>query len=383
AVVAVAVGTTPGGFFRRVFGMGRQQIAAILAVSSLVGVLAWTHSACSQDDARGRAKGIDVHMHLLPAPGPRGTGPSFDAAADNLVATMDRLGIEQAIVMPPPQRAGQPGGYSSESLLPALRKHAGRLVLGAGGGELSPMILATAVDGVTPAIRREFEEKAEALVRAGARAFGEMAVLHFSFNERHPFLQVPPDHPLFLLLADIAARHGRPIDLHWEAVPAEMATPEPLRRISPNNPERVTANVPGLERLLEHNRKAQIVLVHGGWDNTGFQTPELLRRLLGRHPNLFCALKFVRPSYERFRAGNHLAGADLKPEAAWVKLIGDFPDRFVVGADEFIVPAEARGGGSARRGPPSFEDTWTVIEGLPAAVRAQVGRENAVRIYGL
>ena len=34
---------------------------------------------------------------------------------------------------------------------------------------------------------------------------------------------LPPDHPLYLLLADIAAQHGVPIDLHMEAVPADDA----------------------------------------------------------------------------------------------------------------------------------------------------------------
>ncbi len=29
----------------------------------------------------------------------------------------------------------------------------------------------------------------------------------------------PPDHPLFLVLAEVAAKYGIPIDLHMEAVP--------------------------------------------------------------------------------------------------------------------------------------------------------------------
>ena len=378
-------------------------------------------TAAAQDTPAPAMRYVDVHMHLIgePASGggqaagelprtprpdrrppggkpPRGKPPrpggpgagegasgpalNYDAAADRLVAEMDRLGIEKAIVMPPPQTPAQPGGYSYAQLLPALRKHPGRLVLGAGGGELSPLLTGTDPSAVTPAVREEFERKAEAIVRDGARAFGEMAILHFSFNPRHVFFQVAPDHPLFLQLADIAARHGIPIDLHWEAVPEDMATPDAVAKRSPNNPARVKSNVPGLERLLAHNRKAKIVLVHVGWDNTGAQTVGLLRRLLTEHPNVFCALKYVRKEFEPFGQGNQMAaGGKILPEG--VKLIGEFPDRFVVGADEFILP-DAAGEGD-RRGPPSFEDTWSIIDQLPPDLRTKVGRVNAMRIYGL
>jgi len=341
---------------------------------------------------------IDVHMHLIGAPGrgdaresrrpppgggePQGhggTAKNYDGSADNLVAVMDRLGIQKAIVMPPPQSPNQRGGYTYRDLLGAIRSHPGRLLLGAGGGELSPILVGTDSADVTPAIRSEFERKAREIVRDGARVFGEMAILHFSFQQGHVFHQTPPDHPLYLLLADIAARHGIPIDLHWEAVPLDQSTPKALIERSSNNPLRISATIPGLERLLAHNRGAKVVLVHVGWDNTGHQTVELLRRLLAAHPNLFCGLKFVRQRYEPFGRGNKMADENLRIRSEWVRLIADFPDRFVGGADEFITPGE----NSGRRGPPSFEDTWSVIGQLPADLRAKVGRENAARIYGL
>ena len=53
----------------------------------------------------------------------------------------------------------------------------------------------------------------------GAAGFGEMAAEHFSGGTPYQF--APPDHPLFLLLADIAARHDVPIDQHMNAVPRD------------------------------------------------------------------------------------------------------------------------------------------------------------------
>ncbi|MBI2264126.1 MAG: amidohydrolase family protein [Armatimonadetes bacterium] len=348
----------------------------------------------------GTPKGyIDVHMHLRaqgraaggqrsPGPGRRpplearqgrhGGNQDLAAAADNLISIMDRLGIAKAIILPPPQKPGQQGAHTYKNQLGAIRSHPDRLVLGAGGGELNPIIQGTDPSSVTPAIRAEFERKAEEIIRDGAHVFGEMTCLHFSFGQTHVFEQVPPDHPLFLLLADIAAKNNIPIDLHWEAVPEEMATPQALIERSSNNPARVQATVPGLERLLSHNRKARIVVVHVGWDNTGYQTVDLLRRLLKTHPNLYCGLKFVRKQYEPFQRGNNMADQNLRIKPEWVQLMSDFSDRFVVGADEFVGTQGSKG-----HGPPSLEDTWTIIEQLPAAVRTKVGRDNAARIYGL
>jgi hypothetical protein len=65
------------------------------------------------------------------------------------------------------------------------------------------MIIGNSSDAVTDSLRQEFEQKAFQAIKDGAKVFGEMAALHFSFSQRHGFSQTPADHPLFLLLADI------------------------------------------------------------------------------------------------------------------------------------------------------------------------------------
>ena len=104
---------------------------------------------------------------------------------------------------------------------------------------------------------RDFRREAEAIVKAGAVGFGEIAAEHFSSGRgNHPYESTRPDHPLLLALADIAAEHDMPIDLHMEAVPQDM--PFPGRRAGGANPENLKENISGLERLLAHNRNARI-----------------------------------------------------------------------------------------------------------------------------
>ncbi|MBI4025958.1 MAG: amidohydrolase family protein [Verrucomicrobia bacterium] len=389
--------------------------AMLFAVSSAV-----RGEVPANSQGRGMADGyIDVHMHLdgmyrqdgggqSSAKGPGMSGPGkmgrraqtgrgterpsggegrprggmvkdYETAADHLIVMMDKCGVAKAVVMPPPQVANQHGGYTCKDLLGAIRRHPQRLALAGGGGELGPIIMGTASSAVTPAIRAGFERKADDIIRDGARAFGEMTALHFSLHQGHPFEQAPADHPLFLLLADIAARYDVPIDLHMEAATEDMPLPQRLGGRSSANPSVIQATIPPFERLLAHNRKTRIVWQHIGWDNTGQMTPALVRRLLEAHPNLYLAMKSVQTKWEPFRIGLTILDEQVCIRAEWVGLIRDHPDRFMIGADEFVgIP-----GRTTRKGPPCFENTWAIPGQLPAELRDKVGRENAARVYRL
>lgn len=383
-------------------------------IKSLAVILCFVLLLSHPANAQNSAGFIDVHMHLSgdsnqsgsgrppgpmrkmgpgnrpgrPFPGGKpgaGSGSSlvrdYGAPAEALIAMMDDLGIAKAVIMPPPQRSTeQLGAYTYKDLLPAIKKYPGRLVLGAGGGSLSPMIIGNAPDAITDALRQEFERKALKLIEDGTKVFGEMAALHFSFNQRHGFSQVPADHPLFLLLADIAAKNDIPIDLHMEAVPKDQNLPAKLVGVSPNNPSTIKAALPGFESLLTHNRKARIVWQHVGWDNTGHMNVDLLRRLLTTHSNLYMALKVVAKDKESFRyTDNDILDDAGKVRSEWLTLFKEFPDRFVIGADEFVGTA----GKPRRTGPPSLNETWSLIKQLPKNLQTKIGRENAARIYHL
>ena len=72
-----------------------------------------------------------------------------------------------------------------------------------------------------------------------------------------------------------------------------------------------------------------------------------------------------------------MVDADWKITPAWLALFKRFPDRILVGGDEFI------SGGAGRRMPQSFEETWQIMDQLPKALREKIGRSNAARVYNL
>ena len=338
---------------------------------------------------------IDIHMHVsnqtLPGakrrrPGSQRTPVEFQdedylTCAENMIALMDRYGIEKAVVLPQPRISGQKGYYDYRKLLPAIRKYKGRLILSAGGGILNSMIHGTEPSRVTDKIRSQFKEEALSIIRDGAKGFGELAVMHVSLNPNHVFEEVSPDHPLFLLLSDIAGEHGMPIDIHMEALVTDTPAPNNLRQISTHNPSVLKANIPAFERLLRHNRKANIIWQHIGWDNVGQMTIELLSRMLEDHSNLYMGFKIEdRPLQvgSRDPMPNRMVDEDMRFKADWIRFFKKYADRLLLGSDEFIgIP------GKTRRPPQSFEETWTAIKQLPADVVRKIGRENALKLYHL
>ena len=201
-----------------------------------------------------------------------------------------------------------------------------------------------------------------------------MTAEHLALGPGHPYESAPPDHPLFLLLSDIAARHGVPVDMHMEAVPEDMPLPEGRRLSSPPNPKTLRANIPAFERLLSHNRNTRILWDHVGWCNTGRRTPQLCTELLGRHPNLYMSFKIGPDSVPENRP--LAVGRAVKPE--WIELLRAYPDRFVIGTDMFYMAPGAR----HRPGPRTTQGIELLISLLPQDLLHKVACENAVRIFG-
>lgn len=367
----------------------------------------------------GETDYVDVHLHLLgktkgaggsgpggsrSGPGPRGrrgprgegAGPGFragggrpfgpdaddkaagyEAAAQSLLSEMDRQGVKLALLMPPPRTSDNADLAEVEQLLTLARKHPGRFSVAAGGDVLNPLIHETPADRVTERELAHFQRLAEGLLTRGVKAFGEISALHLSFFKQHVFEQTPPDHPLFMKLAEIAAKRDVAIDLHMEAVPVDMDTPAGFDPES--NPPQLKANIAALERLLAHAPAARIVWQHIGWDNTGKLTPALLRGLLSAHPNLFLALRVEeRPVTKGGEPmPNRIIDSDGKLRPEWRKLFESFPDRFVIGTDQFF------GAPGTKKMPASFTGTWRVLQQLTPVQAKQIGRENPVRIYRL
>jgi predicted TIM-barrel fold metal-dependent hydrolase len=301
---------------------------------------------------------IDAHTHF--------DGHNPEGAVRAAVRALRSENAVKILFLSVPDTYDDPGRVTSDIILPAAKKYPGKVAVLGGGGTLNAMIeqaVRTGNDG--PEVRRRFRERAEAILRKGMVGFGEMAAEHFPSTT--PYQSAPPDHPLFLLLADIAAQHNVPIDLHMEAVPRDMPLPAGLK--SPPNPPRLRANIPAFERLLDHNPRAKIIWAHAGADNTGYRTPELCRRLLAAHPNLYMEIK-VDP----MNPGENLPiDASGKIKLVWLKLFEDFPNRFIIGSDQHYPEPE--------QGPQRWQADVLLLNQLPPGLRRRIGTENALHLY--
>ncbi len=298
---------------------------------------------------------IDAHTHF--------DEHDPEGSVREILQEAPRENMVQTFLLIPPDTVDPSGGSNATRILAAVKRYPGKLAVLAGGETLNSLIQQSVRSGDSgPAIQRKFRERAEDLLRMGAAGFGEMAAEHFAGGTPYQF--APPDHPLFLLLAEIAAQHDVPIDLHMEAVPRAMPLPPNLK---PPNPPQLHANIPALERLLEHSPRAKIIWAHLGSDGTGYRTPELCRRLLQKHSNLYMEIK---EDPKALGQNFLMTGGKIKPE--WLKLFEDFPDRFIIGSDQHY-PEPA--------GPQRWQEAVVLFNQLPANLRKSIGTENVAHIY--
>ncbi len=299
---------------------------------------------------------IDTHTH-------------FDEhdPQNTVAAVLRAVGRENAAkiyLQIPPFGVDDAMKYDAEIILPAARQYADNIGVLGGGGSLNPMIMQAVSTGDSgPDVRKQFKERAEGLIREGVSGFGEMAAEHFAGTTAYEY--APPDHPLYLLLADIAAQYGVPIDMHMEAVPQAMPLPVGLK--SPPNAAQLHANNSAFERLLAHNPRAKIIWAHLGSDNTGFRTPESARQLLKAHSNLYMEIKC-----DPRAVGKNPVFADGRVKPEWLKLFQEFPDKFIIGSDQHY-PEED--------GPTRWQTVVTILNQLPASLRQRIGRENAEHVF--
>jgi predicted TIM-barrel fold metal-dependent hydrolase len=309
---------------------------------------------------------IDVHVHI--------EKPVADESIQIAVKNIPIENIAKYHFLPSPFDEEGPAAFDVEFLKGITRKYSDKIVVSGGGGTLNPMIEQAAHDGkVSPQLEKRFRERAEEIARQGAKVFGELTAEHRPSASTPSYQSVAPDNPLFMVLADIAAAHNMPMTLHMEAVNKTMPIPESWHVKNPPNPAQLPANIAAFERLLSHNPRAKIVWAHAGWDNTGDRTPELSRRLLQAHPNLYLEMKI-----DPMNAGlnSPLTGGatgNVKPE--WLKLFQDFSDRFVIGSDQhYPMPKDP-----AQR----WQAVVILFNQLPQDLRRKIGIENPTRIYNL
>jgi hypothetical protein len=319
---------------------------------------------------------VDAHVHLI---GGRAPPRDFDGGAKAALEAMDRFGIAQAIILPPPQIDAQ-HIYDHDEIAKAIGGRRDRFAFLGGGGSLNPMLHRFGGESaVSVEVQRAFRTIAQKIIDAGAAGFGEIASLHISARRGHPYEFAPADHPLLKLLADIAADHGMPIDLHMDAVAGRASPPE--RFAEGHNPPVLPDTLAAFERLLSHNTRAKIVWAHGGSDPLGAMTPMAIDRLMQEHGNLFVSLRIVgsgAPMHNKL-----LAPGGLDP--AWRSLLLRHPDRFVIGTDSFFAATGRVGTGPgfafAQRNIPKLMAMRHALTLLPPGIATKIARDNALRIY--
>lgn len=317
--------------------------------------------------AVAQATYIDVHVHPV------------SGAMEEPLTAMGAAGIRAMVLMPTPQVHGARQPWDFESFVAAARRHPAKFAFLGGGGTLNPMIHDTPPEQVNAEVLRRFDARAREILAAGAAGFGEMAAHHLSLTAAHPYEAVSPDHPLFLRLADIAAEAGVLIDLHLDLVARDLPRPA---RLTSDNPSVLRENLAGFERLLAHNRKATIVWAHAGTDQLGGFTASLAGDLLSRHANLYISIR-VAPPHAPVLNSVLRPGPMVDPD--WLSVMNAFPDRFMLGGDQFFVGGVAGRGGPgaefAQKGPMQRHSQAVFLQALPAELARRIGVDNAARLY--
>jgi predicted TIM-barrel fold metal-dependent hydrolase len=283
---------------------------------------------------RGMAIAVAIIWTLVagPARAAEYTGPLIDAhshvpnatAIDAYVAAMKRHNISKVVLL-------GVGGVQKEDaawIAAAVKKYPDRVIPGLPVSD--PASAATA------------ERLDTELKQGAARALGEVHVRQVSRK-----IDRDPSQPAFVKVMEVAARHQVPLVIHDELEARAVAA---------------------LEKALAAQRRAVVILAHGG-----SATPALLDALLGRHPNLRVDLSGMH-----FQRTPSLASEDGPLDAGWKAVIERFPDRFLMGIDVW----------APRLFEPAMLDrlmTWTrrILGDLKPDVAERVAYRNATALFGV
>lgn len=361
-------------------GLKKNQIMRTSKLAILLFTILLFTNSCKKEEVTDTALNtnfnIDVHGHLK---GNIGFNQfDFIPAADSAIKYMDKWEIDKMLIMPPPftNQSSQDGTrYEIDDMISVINKYPNRFHFLGGGNDLNVMIQQE-VTGTQNITVTQFKTKAtEIAAMQGFVGFGEITTLHFSLGVGHVFQQADPDHFLFLALVDIAAQENVPISIHQEAVPDTILFPTLVNGPSSENPDTLYPNITKFENLLNYAQTNDVKIIwdHAGWDNTGEFSTTLCRNLLLTHSNLYFSIK-ISP-YDTYEL-NRVVDANENLKSEWLLLFNEFPDHFMIGADHFQTST-----GSA--GPPSMNETWSLINLLPDNLKKKLGYENAAFVFNL
>jgi len=324
---------------------------------------------------------VDIHNHFRSGM----QDPEFNGSMQTALAGMKRIGT--SLMIATAWSHNRPMVQNVETFKRTSLKYGGRFycmatpddtlqAIAKSASSVMPMLYShrgASTDKASPRYPvsneqlQELERESERILQAGACCFGEVFLYHLvgTLDDGGDFCN-PADSPHMLLLADIAARHDVPMDVHMDLIDEDVAVPPDIAYLFHNM-------LPEFERLLSHNPKARIIWEHvGSWagSSSGHCTPELSRRLLTQHPNLYMSMRI---SSLRFCWTEE-----------WQQLFQDFPDRFLIGRDCFY-PLASDEESQHRPGAGGFEDSSTrmFLDRLPEELARKIAYENAINLFHL
>jgi hypothetical protein len=317
---------------------------------------------------------IDVHTHLIGRP------MMLPGALKVAEGFFERYAIEKLVFSHVPA-GGKDVMYKFAALRQFLQGDDRFAFLG-GGGTLNPMIHRHDADSEKHKhLAEEFDKIANTIIRAGGAGYGEMSSLHISAMPGHEYNFQPADHPLFRRLADMAARHDVPIEIHNDAVEGVMMVPRELGHNG--NPGNFPGTIKALERLLACNAQAKISWAHGGSDPLGEMTPKLIQRMMDKYANLYMSLRIDSGTGR----GKNLVFDGRGLDADWLALLKRHPDRFFIGTDAMFVapqiPKKAPPHKFAENNDTRYQDAARFLSLLPDDLALKIASGNAKRIYRL
>jgi len=220
----------------------------------------------------------------------------------------------------------------------------------AGQGELNSAYFQGGVsameDSEYPIVSGFLRQVEEDLKMGRVKGVGEIFVnnSHSYPNPRHG-RKAKADAPTFRLLYQLIAQYGAFLAFHME---------------------NESDSVEQMERLLASDRKGRILWYHCGVNASSND----VRILLARHPNLFCGLasRYLSRNSKRDIFGEKW----IYP--GWLKLIEEFPDRFLIGTDVLSRSEYDKAINAVRSG---------LLPYLRPSTARKVAHENAQYLFGL
>lgn len=201
---------------------------------------------------------VDAHGHL-----------NRDMSAEQLIELMDKAGVSRMVLMARYMKSKRSMGYASDELaLEYSKKYPGRFIPFIAGqrGALQDQRRWLEPDYIAEGFLKEIESK---LKSGNFYGIGELIIRHYPYDrgdgQGGGENDIPVDTPLMRHLADLAGRYRVPLLIHAEGEPEVVS---------------------GMDSLLNYNPKARVIWAH----NCGRSSAEVIRKMLARHPNLYCDL---------------------------------------------------------------------------------------------